>query len=242
MSKAPRRATRATRGAVKAVKKTATKRAKKRPAAGKRSRRGANVKRTATARRSARAKVKAQAKRPARTRAKARTARTARTKAAARTVRSAAKPRFKAAVHATASARNKAKVKARPRAQSAGTTKPTLPLPSVPSSLSLDRRSSAARSGRLELADERRKHSGMSPSITGGDMDVDVESAYFTGDEAPGGDNPAPDQEVVDEIGRALGVVYDDAEELRGSEKVSERDRHRWELDPASSEDYRNRK
>lgn len=82
----------------------------------------------------------------------------------------------------------------------------------------------------------------MSPAIAAGDVDVDVESAYFTGDEAPGGDNPAPDQEVVDEIGKALGVEYQDDEELRGSEKLTERDRHRWELDPASSEDYKNRK
>jgi hypothetical protein len=114
--------------------------------------------------------------------------------------------------------------------------------PSVPSSLDMVRRSSAVGSGRLELADQRRKHAGMSSTIAGGDVDVDVESAYFTGDEAPGGDNPTPDQEVVDDIGRALGVEYQDAEELRGSEKVTERDRHRWELDPASSEDYRNRK
>ena len=45
----------------------------------------------------------------------------------------------------------------------------------------------------------------MTPAITGGDVDVDVEDAYFTGDEAPGGDNPTPDQDVVDDIGKALG-------------------------------------
>ena len=56
----------------------------------------------------------------------------------------------------------------------------------------------------------------MSSSITGGDVDVDVEDAYFTGDEAPGGDNPTPDQDVVDDIGKALGVTYDDDEELKG--------------------------
>jgi hypothetical protein len=81
----------------------------------------------------------------------------------------------------------------------------------------------------------------MSPDITGGDVDVDVEDAYFTGDEAPGGDNPTPDQDIVDDIGKALGVVYQDNEELKGADKVKERDRKRWELDPASSEDYRER-
>ena len=38
--------------------------------------------------------------------------------------------------------------------------------------------------------------------ITGGDVDVDVEQAYFSGDEAPGGDNPTPDQDIVDDIGK----------------------------------------
>jgi hypothetical protein len=46
----------------------------------------------------------------------------------------------------------------------------------------------------------------------------------------------------VDDIGRALGVEYNDAEELRSTDKVEDRDKHRWELDPASSEDYKDRK
>jgi hypothetical protein len=111
-----------------------------------------------------------------------------------------------------------------------------------PSSLNMDRHGSAARTGRAELAESRQEHRGMSPAITGGDVDVDLENAYFTGDEAPGGDNPTPDQEVVDDIGKALGVEYQDDEELKASDKVTERDRHRWELDPASSEDYKDRK
>ena len=115
-------------------------------------------------------------------------------------------------------------------------------VPTPPSSLDLSRRASAARSGRAELAERRREHQGMSPAVTGGDVDVDVEDAYFTGDGAPGGDNPTPDQDVVDDIGKALGVQYEDNEELKASDKVIERDRHRWELDPASSEDYKERK
>jgi hypothetical protein len=81
----------------------------------------------------------------------------------------------------------------------------------------------------------------MTPAITAGDPDVDVEGAYFSGEETPGGDNPTPDQDVVDEIGKALGVEYQDNEELRPSDKLVERDRHRWELDPASSDDYKER-
>jgi hypothetical protein len=110
-----------------------------------------------------------------------------------------------------------------------------------PSSLTLERRGSAVRSGRADLAARLHDHIG-SPALTAGDVDADWENAYFTGDEAPGGDNPTPDQEVVEEIGRALGVEYQDNEELKGDDKVAERDRHRWELDPASSEDYKERK
>jgi hypothetical protein len=82
----------------------------------------------------------------------------------------------------------------------------------------------------------------MTPGITAGDVDASVSSAYFSGDEAPGGDHASPDQDIVDEIGRAIGLQYQDAEELRPTDKVTKRDKHRWELDPASSEDYRNRK
>ena len=82
----------------------------------------------------------------------------------------------------------------------------------------------------------------MSSAITGGDVDTDTEDAYFSGDEAPGGDNPTPDQDIVDDIGKALGVQYQDGEELKASDKVTERDKHRWELDPASAEDYKDRK
>ncbi len=75
-------------------------------------------------------------------------------------------------------------------------------------------------------------------ALTGGDLDADWASAYSAGDEAPGGNNPTPGQDRVDDIGRALGVRYADGEELRGSDKIIERDRHRWEWDPASAEDF----
>jgi hypothetical protein len=108
---------------------------------------------------------------------------------------------------------------------------------STPSSLDLDRRGSAVRTGRAETAQNIREHHGMD-GVTGGDPDVDIDDAYFAGEEAPGGDNPTPDQDIVEDIGKALGVTYDDSEELKGSDKVVERDKHRWELDPASAEDY----
>jgi hypothetical protein len=111
-------------------------------------------------------------------------------------------------------------------------------VPTPPSSLDLDRSASAARSGRRELSEKYHEHTETSPAITGGDIDADWESAYSVGDEAPGGDNPTPDQDIVDDIGRAIGVQYEDNEELKGEKKISDRDRKRWELDPASAEDY----
>jgi hypothetical protein len=107
----------------------------------------------------------------------------------------------------------------------------------VPSSLDLDRSASAARTGRDEMRERLRKNTSASPALTSGDIDADWESAETVGDEAPGGDNPTPDQDVVDDIGRALGVEYEDDEELQGGAEIKERDRHRWELDPASKDE-----
>ena len=110
-----------------------------------------------------------------------------------------------------------------------------------PSSLDLDRSASAVRSGRRQLKDRYDEHTETSPALTAGDVDADWESAYSVGDEAPGGDNPTPDQDIVDDIGRAVGVEYQDNEELKGEEKIAKRDRNRWELDPASSDDWDDR-
>ena len=114
-------------------------------------------------------------------------------------------------------------------------------VPTPPSSLDLDRTASAARSGRRELSRRLDEHTETGPALTAGDVDADWQSAYSVGDEAPGGDNPTPDQDVVDDIGKAVGVQYEDNEELKGEAKIAKRDKHRWELDPASAEDYDDR-
>jgi hypothetical protein len=114
-------------------------------------------------------------------------------------------------------------------------------VPTPPSSLGLDRTASAARTGRRELHERLVEHTETGPAMTAGDIDADWESAYSVGDEAPGGDNPTPDQDIVDDIGRAVGVQYEDNEELKGEAKIANRDKKRWELDPASSEDYNDR-
>jgi hypothetical protein len=88
-----------------------------------------------------------------------------------------------------------------------------------------------------DLFAERRRHTESSPALTAGDIDARWQDAYAVGDEAPGGDNPTPDQDRVDDIGKALGIQYDDDEELRGGDELRERDAHRWELDPGSRDD-----
>ena len=57
-------------------------------------------------------------------------------------------------------------------------------------------------------------------------------------DETPPGGTPTPGEDVVDEIGSVIGLTYNDDEELRAGDKEHERDEHRWELDPASADDY----
>ncbi len=114
-------------------------------------------------------------------------------------------------------------------------------LPTPPSSLDLDRVPSAARTGRAEFEERVAQHPESSPRLTAGDVDANWEAAYSSGDEAPGGDMPTPEQSVVSDIGAALGIEYNDDEELKAADKIERRDRNRWELDPASSEDYRNR-
>jgi hypothetical protein len=154
-------------------------------------------------------------------------------------------PRAGAAAGAVRTSRpRQAASAARPRALAPGLQRPRRILRdphALPSTLDVDRYAQAARTGHAELAEHLRDHTESSPALTAGDVDADWARAYDSGDEAPGGDNPTPDQDVVDEIGGALGVHYDDAEELKGADKISKRDQHRWELDPASSDDYRNR-
>ncbi len=108
----------------------------------------------------------------------------------------------------------------------------------IPSSLDMDRSASSAKSGRAEMRDKLSKNNSGGAAITAGDVDADWQSAESVGDEAPGGDNPTPDQDRVDDIGKALGVEYADDEELQGGAEIAERDLNRWELDPASKDDF----
>jgi len=97
------------------------------------------------------------------------------------------------------------------------------------------------RAGSEKLAERLRENPGLDPTLSGGDIDAAWDMAESQGDEAVAGDAATPEQNNVEELGQALGVTYADDEELKAGEKERSRDTHRWELDPASSEDYQDR-
>jgi hypothetical protein len=88
-----------------------------------------------------------------------------------------------------------------------------------------------------ELLAERLSHQESSPVLTGGDVDADWQGATGTGEEAVGGSVATPDQDVVDELGRALGVEQQADAEVRTSEEMLRaRDRHYWHLERQAAE------
>ena len=97
------------------------------------------------------------------------------------------------------------------------------------------------KAGSARLANRIREDGSADPTITAGDLDANWANAQFSGDESAVSSSPTPDQGVVDDIGRAMGVTYQDNEELRVGEKERDRDRKRFELDPASSDDWQDR-
>ena len=95
-------------------------------------------------------------------------------------------------------------------------------------------------SGSQLLMKELREHHSKSPKLSAGDIDAAWDRAD-AGEETVGGSSPTPDQDVVDHLGEAVGLIYEDNEPLDTEEKIAKRDERRWELDPASSEGYKMR-
>jgi hypothetical protein len=76
------------------------------------------------------------------------------------------------------------------------------------------------------------EHHEVTPRLTGGDLDADWARAEADGEETVGGSVPTPDQDIVDEIARALGVEQDSDAEVRTTDEIlRERDRLRWQLE-----------
>jgi uncharacterized protein DUF6335 len=87
----------------------------------------------------------------------------------------------------------------------------------------------ALRTGVVPLAANRADESNRGDArLKAGDIDTDAMGNATVGDEAPGGSVTTPDQDRVDDIGRALGVQEADSGALRStSELLDERDRKR---------------
>jgi Family of unknown function (DUF6335) len=76
------------------------------------------------------------------------------------------------------------------------------------------------------------RHHETSPALSGGDLDADWMGAETSGEEAVGGSVATPDQDTVDEIGRALGIEQRPDEQVRTSDEIlRERARHRWDIE-----------
>jgi hypothetical protein len=80
-----------------------------------------------------------------------------------------------------------------------------------------------------------------SNSLIGADPEDDAEDdayrAQVNGDEAVGGTTAVPSQNDTEGLAAAVGIVVDDDTPLDTEEMMEERDRDRWELDPASAID-----
>ena len=94
-------------------------------------------------------------------------------------------------------------------------------------------RADAAERGHVTTSvHELEEHLETGPRLTGGDIDADWARAESSGEESVGGSVATPDQDVVDELGRALGVEQDLDDEVRTSEEILRaRDRMRWDLE-----------
>lgn len=96
---------------------------------------------------------------------------------------------------------------------------------------------SQAEAGGKEMLEELVEYTSVGPLLSGGDVDANWQGAEDSGEESVGGHAPTPDQDMVDEIGRAAGIEFQDNQELRTHEEIlANRDRHRWELDRRSAD------
>ena len=84
------------------------------------------------------------------------------------------------------------------------------------------------------LAHRLRNSTSASPRDAGGDLDADWEDVNSSGSETVAGDNPTPDQSLVEENAQAMGVSFEDNEELEFVDKIERRDRDRYELEERS--------
>ena len=85
--------------------------------------------------------------------------------------------------------------------------------------------------------EEHRANPVKNPKLSAGDIDAAWDKGDV-GEETVSGDHPTPDQDIIGDVGNAVGLPYGETEPLGLGDKEAERDQALWELNPASSEDY----
>ncbi|WP_373542052.1 DUF6335 family protein [Chamaesiphon sp.] len=80
-------------------------------------------------------------------------------------------------------------------------------------------------------------HDPRSNSLVGANPEDDAYRAEVNGDEAVGGTTAIPSQNDTEELAAAVGVTVEEGSPLAIEEMMENRDRDRWELDPASAID-----
>ncbi len=96
--------------------------------------------------------------------------------------------------------------------------------------------------GGRTMRERMSEYTDVSPELSGGDIDAAWSEADVAGEEAVGGTVATPDQDIVDELGAAVGLNMAEDEDVHTNEVLETRDSRRWELDPKSSEDYQERR
>ena len=84
------------------------------------------------------------------------------------------------------------------------------------------------------LLQRLRNNTAASPRDAGGDIDAAWEDVNDSGSETVGGDNPTPDQSNVEENAHAIGINFEDNQQLDFDDQIERRDNDRFELDERS--------
>ncbi|MGB7442038.1 MAG: DUF6335 family protein [Coleofasciculaceae cyanobacterium] len=93
-----------------------------------------------------------------------------------------------------------------------------------------------------EVIEEATETMASTATTTGGDLDANQYQAKVVGEESVGGTTPTPDQNVTEQLEKAVGIEGAEKEPVQVKDTLDRRDQQRWELDPKSSEDYQRRR
>ena len=85
-----------------------------------------------------------------------------------------------------------------------------------------------------ELEERLANHHSSSPKDSGGDIDAEWEEVNTSGAESVFGHNPTPDQSDVEDNAHAMGINFEDDEELDFEKKINDRDSKRFEMNETS--------